>query len=102
VAFKKFRYSIELLDAVFPWVTRRLRKEMNHYQTALGELQDLEVLSAGLRTFARRRRPVRPASLASFLPVYGALDRRREELLAEFRRSVDAIDRFWGAAGDRE
>jgi len=99
VAFKKFRYSIEVLENVFPWVDRRVRKAMNRYQTTLGELQDLEVFSAGLRAFARSRRRVRMGPLSSYLPVYSSLERRRERLLDRFRRSMDDADRFWGESG---
>lgn len=95
VAFKKYRYSIELLEPVFPWADRRLRRAMNRYQTALGEIQDLEVLSTNLRAFARRRRPPGRTSLPSFLPVYRWLERRRERVLTGFQSAVNEINRFW-------
>lgn len=95
VAFKKFRYTIEMLGPAFPWVDEGLHKTMNRYQTVLGEIQDVEVLAAGLRSYARRRRVGKAEGGGSLLPVFRMLANRRAELLRQFRQSADDLYRFW-------
>jgi CHAD domain-containing protein len=95
VAFKKFRYTIEMLGPAFPWVDEGLHKAMNRYQTVLGEIQDVEVLAADLRSYARRRRVSKAVGGGSLLPVFRMLANRRAELLRQFRQSADDLYRFW-------
>ncbi len=51
VAFKKFRYAIEILR---PDMEARLHVEMNAFQTRMGDIHDLEVLRASIRQFTAR------------------------------------------------
>lgn len=95
VAFKKFRYTIEMLGPAFPWVDEGLHKAMNRYQTVLGEIQDVEVLAADLRSYARRRRVGKAEGGGSLLPVFRMLANRRAELLRRFRQTADDLYTFW-------
>ena len=54
VAFKKLRYTLEILKPFLPDFPARLFKEMHDYQTAMGDIQDMEVLLAALADFAKR------------------------------------------------
>jgi CHAD domain-containing protein len=80
VAFKRFRYMVELLQPWLPHITARQLNRMKAYQAAAGDIQDLEVL---LRCMAQtvRKRKLNP----------GALRDLRSELL---QRKHDAINSF--------
>ncbi len=92
VAFKKFRYTVELSRPFLPWAGREHGRAMDAFQTALGEIQDLEVLAAGLRRFVQRD----PRSLAlQFLPLFQFLSSVRAAKLSTFLRSVDRLESFW-------
>jgi CHAD domain-containing protein len=56
VAFKKLRYTLEVLQPVSPGLTPGMMKAMNAYQTLLGEVQDAEVMNASIRQQAVRSR----------------------------------------------
>ena len=98
VAFKKYRYTIELLAPLFVWVDRDMHKAMDRYQTRMGEIQDLDVLARDLRLFTRSNRVKTRIPAQSLLPVYRLLARRREELLLEFEQNADGIYSFWNEA----
>lgn len=48
VAFKRFRYLCELLHPLFPRLTHKRLRRMQEFQTLMGDIQDLEVLLAGV------------------------------------------------------
>lgn len=52
VAFKKFRYGVEIVHPLVPDFPRANLKAMDGYQTALGHIQDAVVLMAALEEFA--------------------------------------------------
>ncbi len=92
IAFKKFRYTVELNRPFFPWADRNHAKAMDEYQTAMGEIQDLEVFVAGLRRFIRRE----PRSVAPrLLPLFQFLSSARTEKVNAFLRSADRLETFW-------
>lgn len=93
VAFKKFRYTVELSRPFLPWAGREHGRAMDAFQTALGEIQDLEVLAAGLRRFVQRD-PRSPA--LQFLPLFQFLSSVRAAKLSTLLRSVDRLESFWG------
>lgn len=92
VAFKKFRYTIEMLQPMLPWVTKEHLKAMNAYQVRMGEIQDIEVLTATINRFAPKKR--RRGSDA-LLPLHQELARRRSELVNAFLASADELYVFW-------
>jgi CHAD domain-containing protein len=92
VAFKKFRYTVEILRPQLDWATKTLLKQMNAYQTAMGEIQDLQVLTASLRSFVLRRGQL--MSMAS-MPVYQHLAELRRRAMGEFLAGADGLYRFW-------
>ncbi len=92
IAFKKFRYTVELNRPFFPWADRNHAKAMDEFQTAMGEIQDLEVFAAGLRRFVRRE----PRSVAPLLlPLFQFLASARTEKVNAFLRSADRLESFW-------
>ena len=92
VAFKKFRYTIEICRPFLSWAGGDHARAMGEFQTAMGEIQDLEVLVAGLRRFVRRK--FRPAG-TQLLPVFQFLASARAAKLEVFLRSAGRLERFW-------
>ena len=92
VAFKKFRYLVEVLQAVLPFVTEERLKMMNAYQDRMGFIQDNEVLTAALRRYSRGRSGGGSAGLA---PVRQALILEHKELVETFLQSADELYTFW-------
>ena len=92
LAFKRFRYQVEALQPLLIGMSERRLKAMNTYQVKMGNIQDNEVLSASLNTYAlRRRKPSRE----NLLRVHQELSRQHEELVALFMQSVDDLYTFW-------
>jgi CHAD domain-containing protein len=92
VAFKKFRYILEILSPLLPWVTPALRKAMNSFQTAMGEVQDNEVFLAAVNAYAALPRRVPGPSL---LDVREFLARRKREAIETFLTKADEVYGFW-------
>lgn len=92
VAFKEFRYLLEILGPLLPWVTPALRKAMNSFQTAMGEVQDNEVFLAAVNAYAALPRRVPGPSL---LDVREFLARRKREAIGAFLQKADEAYGFW-------
>jgi CHAD domain-containing protein len=54
LAFKKYRYSVEVLATLFPGVTAETLKRLHAFQTLLGDLHDLDVLLDEVERFRLR------------------------------------------------
>jgi len=92
VAFKKFRYTIELARPLLPWADRKHSRSMDEFQTTMGEIQDLQVLMAGLRRFAQH--DTQP-SAPFFLPVLQFLASVRAMKMNDFTGTTDVLQTFW-------
>jgi len=92
VAFKKFRYTVELNGPLLPWADKKHGRAMDAFQTAMGEIQDLEVLAAGLRRFAQRSAP---SATLLFLPLFQFLASIRTARLNTFLRAAEHLEDFW-------
>lgn len=92
VAFKKFRYTVEVLSPLLPGFGKKQFKAMNAYQTAMGEIQDLEVIAQALSMHPPGRFRTMPASL---LPVHQYITQQRTELVERFVRNADELLTFW-------
>lgn len=78
IAFKAYRYMVELLEPFLPMITDRHLNAMRDYQGLMGEIQDLEVLLQAMEDFEKKRRK-------RLLEAYRAeLVRRHEKLIARF------------------
>jgi CHAD domain-containing protein len=91
VAFKKFRYLVEILAPVLTQVTTKRLRAMNAFQDSMGHIQDLEVLLASLEAFWQMQQT--PDTSRS--RAYQELIQRRATLIEAFLRSVDALFTFW-------
>ncbi len=56
IAFKKYRYMIESLAAWLAEASPEQRQAMHDHQTLMGDVQDLEVLMAGVNRFLHKRK----------------------------------------------
>ncbi len=92
IAFKRFRYSVEAMEAMFPNVTPRTLKAMNTYQVRMGSIQDIDVLTANVREYARKHPGADQSQLKRLI---GALQNRRSQLVLEFISFADELNLFW-------
>ena len=92
IAFKRFRYMMELLQPMLPGVTRLQLTAMGHYQTMMGDIQDLGVMIASLDNMARKSK-VKAASLAR---VRRTLIQRHRLLVQNYcEEDADQLFHFW-------
>jgi CHAD domain-containing protein len=92
VAFKRCRYSVEVLQPLLPGVDAGLLRAMNAYQTRMGIIQDNEVLTATLSSYAAKKRRL---SVQSLVAAQQHLAQRRAAYIREFLAKVDELERFW-------
>ncbi len=91
IAFKKFRYMVELLgNELIPLDEKRIA-EMQHYQTMMGDVQDAEVLLRNLDKFIGRNESKR----ASLLKFREEIVRRRQWLIRVYLDAANQLDEFW-------
>ncbi len=95
IAFKKFRYTLEIVHPVLPDFPLENLKLMHDYQSAMGNIQDAEVFLSTLAEFAEKHRSYDPS------PVAVEYERRHETLIAVFNSEIDALNRFWRAEAER-
>jgi CHAD domain-containing protein len=98
LAFKKFRYLVEVLAPLLPGVNQAQLKAMHHYQSVLGEVQDAEVLLAGAERFFRQHKSASPFSDR----IQSELSRRRLKTIRVCLRMADHVYHFWPLPRDKE
>jgi CHAD domain-containing protein len=96
VAFKKFRYMIEMLNASVP-LPKGLCDDMHRYQTRMGVIQDNEVLLETYDKFLRKH-TVESAAARRFRSL---LLRRRKLLVRTYLKDADEVLTFWTDAPQR-
>jgi CHAD domain-containing protein len=94
IAFKKFRYMAEALAAHLPGANEKTLAAMHHYQTMMGDIQDIEVLLGTLDKFLGKEHV--PPGPARYLRE--ELLRRRNWLVRVFMDHAYQLDGFWPAA----
>ena len=94
LAFKRFRYTAEIVQPLTKNVVTKARlKEFHAFQTMMGDIQDVEVLSARLAKWAGREEK-RSEELR---PVLLELERQKQKNVATFMESLDKLHSFWRA-----
>jgi CHAD domain-containing protein len=88
VAFKRFRYMVEVLQPLLVDVTNDRLKRMHVYQTMMGDIQDIEVLTANLAAFLQQENLSLPAAEQT-------LAGRRAELIEAYLQAADELFTFW-------
>jgi CHAD domain-containing protein len=92
VAFKRFRYMVELL-AEHLSADEKMLAEMQHYQTMMGDIQDAEVLLQSFDKFARKKN-IRSESANQ---LREELLRRRGWLINVYMDAAGQLREFWPA-----
>jgi len=90
IALKKFRYLLEAIAPVLPEGSASALETLHALQTTMGDLHDVEVLSAAMSSHGRKKS--NPEDLAPFL---SELEAEHSALLRSFLKSADPILDFW-------
>jgi CHAD domain-containing protein len=94
VAFKRFRYMVELLAEHLP-ADEKVIAEMQHYQTMMGDIQDADVLLQSFDKFVRKKN-IRSASA---FQLREELVRRRKWLIKVYLDAAGQLRDFWPLSG---
>jgi CHAD domain-containing protein len=95
IAFKKFRYLLEIIHPLLPDFPEKNFKNMHAYQAAMGEIQDVEVLLRTLADFAARQKTYDP------LPMLRFYEQRHTELIKIYIENMNEFVSFWREAPDK-
>jgi CHAD domain-containing protein len=91
LAFKKFRYTCEVAQ---PIIRKRAGakqlKRFRAFQTTMGDIQDMEILSEALSKWARKR-----AVEQELAPVFEELKSERQRRIETFMASAGQVHSFW-------
>lgn len=91
VAFKRFRYSVELLAVALPRFSPARAIALRRHQALMGAVQDAGVTLDWFSEFARQP-GLEPRFAAA---IQQRLARRRDRAVARYLRHAAALDRFW-------
>jgi CHAD domain-containing protein len=89
VAFKKFRYMVEIVYPILPGFPEKQLDAMHEYQTRMGEIQDVEVFLRTLSKFADKHKDYDPQ------PVREVYEQRHAELINAYINKMDGFFAFW-------
>jgi len=95
IAFKTFRYMVEIIYPLLDGFPMENLKRMNDYQSLMGEIQDVEVIMQTLADF-----PTRGSSL-DFGPVRDYYEQRHAEATSAYIEEMNQIDDFWRSSPDQ-
>jgi len=92
VAFKKFRYMVEIVQPLLPNLPTENFERMHAYQSAMGDIQDVEVFLAAFDDFAERDASYNPE------PVLHYYQQRHEDSIKAFIEDMGQVSTFWRSA----
>lgn len=94
IAFKTFRYMVEIIQPVLPDLPRGNLKGMHDYQSLMGEIQDVEVIMQALADA--------PVDVSSFdpEPVRDYYQGCHADAISTYLGSMNQLDTFWRPAPD--
>jgi len=95
VAFKAFRYMVEIVQPLLRDFPPGNLKQMNDYQTLMGNIQDTEVFAQTLADFMQN------ASLPDLEAVNRYYKKRRAETISAFVDAMNQLYVFWRSAPDQ-
>ena len=96
LAFKRFRYMVEALSPLLPWVKKSQFTAMRDFQTIMGDIQDIEVLLASLARFKAKKKlkSEETAGLRSLLLEH------RDRSITRCMESLHVLESFWTSERD--
>ena len=95
IAFKSFRYMIEIIHPLLKDFPVEHLKRMNDYQSLMGEIQDAEVFMQTLMDFSEH------TSFPDLEPVRRYYQRRHAEAISAYVKERNLLDTFWRSAPDQ-
>jgi CHAD domain-containing protein len=96
VAFKKFRYMIEIIHPILPRFPQSHLKRMHAYQTLMGDIQDAEVLLHTVREFATAHASYDPQAVVNFYEHHHAA------VIATYIENMNELAYFWRATPESD
>ncbi len=91
VAFKEFRYRVEVIHSCLPDFPADQLEHMHEYQTQMGDIHDIEVLLDALAAFAKDNDSFEPE------PVRRFYERVLADALSAYLKSKEEVLTFWRA-----
>ena len=95
VAFRKFRYTVEIVHPILENYPEEFLQQMHDYQSRMGDIQDATVFLSTLSEYVEETDSSTP-----LMPVRDTFENRRTELIAKFMDAKDELHRFWREALD--
>ncbi|MEP6894231.1 MAG: CHAD domain-containing protein [Chloroflexota bacterium] len=95
IAFKSFRYMVEIVYPLLSDFPMEALKRMNDYQSLMGEIQDAEVFDQTLADFSEH------ASFADLEPVRRYYEHRHADAISAYSTAKDQLDTFWRPAPEK-
>jgi CHAD domain-containing protein len=89
IAFKKFRYMLEVAGTLVPPMPTSRPQALHHYQGLMGDIQDMVVFLGFIDQFAAEN----PQFDISAVRVF--VIQKRDERLAYFLARINQLNRFW-------
>jgi CHAD domain-containing protein len=96
VAFKKFRYMVECIQPTLPNFPKIRLKNMQDYQTLMGNIHDAEVFLDTLADFATRHKRFNPE------PVRHSYEKTFLHTLSVYLEKKGKVDTFWRATPETD
>ena len=95
IAFKTFRYTVEVTHPLLEHFPAENLKRMHDYQSLMGEIQDVEVILQALTDA--------PVNVSSFdpEPVRRYYEACHTEAISAYLENMNQLDTFWRAAPDQ-
>lgn len=94
VAFKAFRYMLEIIHPLLRDFPPGLLKQMNDYQTLMGNIQDVEVFALTLDDYTKG------APFADAEAVHRYYEKRHSEAISAYVDRMNQLLDFWRPAAD--
>jgi CHAD domain-containing protein len=94
IAFKTFRYMVEIIFPLLKDFPQTNLKWMNEYQTLMGNVQDAEVFSQRLSEYFTH------ASLSDLGSVRRYPEHRHAEAISDYAEHMNQLNLFWRPAPD--
>lgn len=95
IAFKSFRYMMEIVHPLLKDFPIENLKRMNDYQSLMGEIQDAEIFAQTLADFSEH------ASFPELEPVRRYYELRHAEAISAYVQEMNQLYIFWREAPDQ-
>ncbi len=95
VAFKSFRYMVEIIHPLLQDYPTENLKRMNDYQSLMGEIQDIEVFMQTLADYSESD------SFPDIEPVRNYYEDRHSEAISAYLKDMNQLNTFWRPAPDQ-